>query len=175
MDNTFLNLVKDNVIYSLERDRRSGYPIFDIAKVIKIGDTRPIPNRETRGYSQLVNLTISDSAGNLTIDLPADNNEGICNGIYYTLDINKILTEVGVLKDNALNIINNIDKYESTVKECENIQKFIQEKFVPIQDNKPTDDLEDFKKSVEVKMDTQNKMIASIYEALGLGKDKEPE
>nr|DAR82499.1 MAG TPA: hypothetical protein [Caudoviricetes sp.] len=40
-DLIFSKLQKGDTIYTLERDRRSGYPIFDTAKVLKVGESKP--------------------------------------------------------------------------------------------------------------------------------------
>lgn len=37
----FSKLQKGDTLYTLERDRRSGYPIFDTAKVLKVGESKP--------------------------------------------------------------------------------------------------------------------------------------
>ena len=40
-DLIFSKLQKGDTIYTLERDRRSGYPIFDKAQVLKVGESKP--------------------------------------------------------------------------------------------------------------------------------------
>lgn len=37
----FQKLQKGEVIFTLEKDRRSGYPIFDTAKIVKVGESKP--------------------------------------------------------------------------------------------------------------------------------------
>lgn len=38
----FQKLQKGEVIFTLEKDRRSGYPIFDTAKIVKVGESKPM-------------------------------------------------------------------------------------------------------------------------------------
>lgn len=40
-DLIFSKLQKGDTIYTLERDRRSGYPIFDTAKVLRLVKVNP--------------------------------------------------------------------------------------------------------------------------------------
>ena len=45
-DLIFSKLQKGDTIYTLERDRRSGYPIFDKAQVLKVGESKPLAQME---------------------------------------------------------------------------------------------------------------------------------
>lgn len=38
----FQKVQKGDMIFTLEKDRRSGYPIFDQARVLKVGESKPI-------------------------------------------------------------------------------------------------------------------------------------
>lgn len=53
--------------------------------------------------------------------LPTNVNEGIYNGTYYTTNLDNIINEVSMQKQNALNILNNKAKFEAVVSECDNI------------------------------------------------------
>lgn len=37
----FQKVQKGDMIFTLEKDRRSGYPIFDQARVLKVGESKP--------------------------------------------------------------------------------------------------------------------------------------
>ena len=42
----FQKVQKGDMIFTLEKDRRSGYPIFDQARVLKVGESKPyMPRR----------------------------------------------------------------------------------------------------------------------------------
>lgn len=36
----FQKVQKGEVIFTLEKDRRSGYPIFDTARIVKVGESK---------------------------------------------------------------------------------------------------------------------------------------
>lgn len=38
----FQKVQKGDMIFTLEKDRRSGYPIFDQARVLKVGESKPM-------------------------------------------------------------------------------------------------------------------------------------
>ena len=61
------------------------------------------------------------SISQITVYLPTNVNEGIYNGTYYTTNIDNIINEVSMQKQNALNILNNKAKFEAVVSECDNI------------------------------------------------------
>lgn len=54
-----------------------------------------------------------------------DGDEGIYNNVYYTLVGINIVNEVSLQRSQALNIINNVGKYENIVKECDNILYYV--------------------------------------------------
>ena len=103
----FQKLQKGEVIFTLEKDRRSGYPIFDTAKIVKVGESKPMASGTKDGFVNSIELVIQDSVSQLTIYLPSQSDEGIYNGVYYTTDIVNIINEVTIQKQNALNILNN--------------------------------------------------------------------
>lgn len=117
----FQKLQKGEVIFTLEKDRRSGYPIFDTAKIVKVGESKPMTSGTKDGFVNSVELVIQDSVSQLTIYLPSQSDEGIYNGVYYTTDVVNIINEVTMQKHNALNILNNRSKFEAIVSECNNI------------------------------------------------------
>lgn len=99
----FQKLQKGEVIFTLEKDRRSGYPIFDTAKIVKTGESKPMASGTKDGFVNSIELVIQDSVSQLTIYLPSQSDEGIYNGVYYTTDIVNIINEVTMQKQNALN------------------------------------------------------------------------
>lgn len=116
----FQKLQKGEVIFTLEKDRRSGYPIFDTARIVKVGESKPMASGAKDGFVNSVELVIQDSVSQLTIYLPSQSDEGIYNGVYYTTDVVNIINEVTMQKQNALNILNNRPKFEAIVSECDN-------------------------------------------------------
>lgn len=117
----FQKVQKGEMIFTLEKDRRSGYPIFDTARIVKVGESKPMASGAKDGFVNSVELVIQDSVSQLTIYLPSQSDEGIYNGVYYTTDIVNIINEVTMQKQNALNILNNRPKFEAIVSECDNI------------------------------------------------------
>lgn len=118
-------------MYTLERDRRSMYPIFDKATVIRVGEIKPMSSGNDGNFVSSIEVVIQDSVSSLTIFLPVQTTEGIHNGVYYTTDLKNIVNEVNVQRTNALNVLNNRDKYETIVTECDNIFKTIEGMIAP--------------------------------------------
>lgn len=114
----FKSLQRGDSVFTLER---SMYPIFDRAKVVKVGESKPRANENGDGFSNLIEIVLQDSIGTVTVYLPSDGNEGIYNNVYYTLIGSNIINEVSLQRSQALGIINNEGKYENIVKECDNI------------------------------------------------------
>lgn len=103
----FQKVQKGEMIFTLEKDRRSGYPIFDTARIVKVGESKPMASGAKDGFVNSVELVIQDSVSQLTVYLPSQSDEGIYNGVYYTTDVVNIINEVTMQKHNALNILNN--------------------------------------------------------------------
>lgn len=122
----FQKVQKGEVIFTLEKDRRSGYPIFDTARIVKVGESKPMASGAKDGFVNSVELVIQDSVSQLTVYLPSQSDEGIYNGVYYTTDVVNIINEVTMQKQKALNILNNRPKFEAIVSECDNILNSIQ-------------------------------------------------
>lgn len=87
----FQKVQKGEMIFTLEKDRRSGYPIFDTARIVKVGESKPMASGAKDGFVNSVELVIQDSVSQLTIYLPSQSDEGIYNGVYYTTDVANIL------------------------------------------------------------------------------------
>lgn len=102
----FQKVQKGDMIFTLEKDRRSGYPIFDQARVLKVGESKPMASNGKEGFVNSIELVIQDSISQITIYLPTNVNEGIYNGTYYTANLDNIINEVSMQKQNALNILN---------------------------------------------------------------------
>lgn len=54
----FQKLQKGEVIFTLEKDRRSGYPIFDTAKIVKVGESKPMASGTKDGFVNSIELVI---------------------------------------------------------------------------------------------------------------------
>lgn len=98
----FQKVQKGEMIFTLEKDRRSGYPIFDTARIVKVGESKPMASGAKDGFVNSVELVIQDSVSQLTVYLPSQSDEGIYNGVYYTTDVVNIINEVTMQKHNAL-------------------------------------------------------------------------
>lgn len=178
----FKSLQRGDSVFTLERDRRSMYPIFDRAKVVKVGESKPRANENGDGFSNLIEIVLQDSIGTVTVYLPSDGNEGIYNNVYYTLIGSNIINEVSLQRSQALgiiSIINNVGKYENIVKECDNILAMFENK-------EPTngsqfnangsqfnEEFASFRKDVVSVLQSQQQAINLMMDSLGLNKPKE--
>lgn len=168
----FQKVQKGETIFTLEKDRRSGYPIFDTARVVKVGESKPMASGAKDGFVNSVELIIQDSVSQLTIYLPSQSDEGIYNGVYYTTDVvNIIINEVTMQKHNALNILNNRSKFESIVSECDNILNSINQS--PSAPRKPAPEFEEFRQYMDQRISTQETLLQRIAQELGLDKPKQ--
>lgn len=167
----FQKLQKGEVIFTLEKDRRSGYPIFDTAKIVKVGESKPMASGTKDGFVNSIELVIQDSVSQLTIYLPSQSDEGIYNGVYYTTDIVNIINEVTMQKQNALNILNNRPKFEAVVSECDNILGLINNRSESPRN--PAPDFEEFKLSMNERLTNQETLLLRIAQELGLDKPKQ--
>lgn len=167
----FQKLQKGDVIFSLERDRRSGYPIFDQAKVLRIGESKPRAIQGKDNFIASTEIQLQDSVSSLTVYLPSNEMEGIYNGIYYTTNLGNIVNELQLQRQQALTILNNRDKYEAVVKECESILERIGNS-KPSQPQAASQEFEEFKSIVSKRMDDQESLLIKIAKELGLGENK---
>lgn len=173
----FKSLQRGDLVFTLERDRRSMYPIFDRAKVVKVGESKPRANENGDGFSNLIEIVLQDSIGTVTVYLPSDGNEGIYNNVYYTLIGSNIVNEVSLQRSQALGIINNVGKYENIIKECDNILAMFENKeptngsqFNGSQFN---EEFASFRKDVVSVLQSQQQAINLMMDSLGLNKPKE--
>lgn len=172
----FQKVQKGEMIFTLEKDRRSGYPIFDIARIVKVGESKPMASGAKDGFVNSVELVIQDSVSQLTIYLPSQSDEGIYNGVYYTTDVANIINEVTMQKQNALNILNNRPKFEAIVSECDNIlnsnilNSINQSPSAP---SKPAPGFEEFRQYMDQRISTQETLLQRIAQELGLDKPKQ--
>lgn len=167
----FQKVQKGEMIFTLEKDRRSGYPIFDTARIVKVGESKPMASGAKDGFVNSVELVIQDSVSQLTIYLPSQSDEGIYNGVYYTTDVVNIINEVTMQKHNALNILNNRPKFEAIVSECDNILNSINQS--PSAPSKPAPGFEEFRQYMDQRISTQETLLQRIAQELGLDKPKQ--
>lgn len=167
----FQKVQKGEMIFTLEKDRRSGYPIFDTARIVKVGESKPMASGAKDGFVNSVELVIQDSVSQLTVYLPSQSDEGIYNGVYYTTDVVNIINEVTMQKHNALNILNNRPKFEAIVSECDNILGLINN--LSESPRNPAPDFEEFKLSMNERLTNQETLLLRIAQELGLDKPKQ--
>lgn len=172
----FQKVQKGEMIFTLKKDRRSGYPIFDTARIVKVGESKPMASGAKDGFVNSVELVIQDSVSQLTIYLPSQSDEGIYNGVYYTTDVVNIINEVTMQKHHALNILNNRPKFEAIVSECDNILNSInQSPSAPSKPapSKPAPGFEEFRQYMDQRISTQETLLQRIAQELGLDKPKQ--
>ena len=112
----------------------------------------------------------------VTIYLPTDAAEGIYNNVYYTTDLRNIVNEVNIQRTTAVNILNNREKYEAIVTECDNIFHTIEGMLTPQQQPSQAykqEEFEAFKIEVAEKVSMQQDILMKIASELGLNKNKD--
>lgn len=91
-----------------------------------------------------------------------------------TTDLRNIVNEVNIQRTNAVNILNNRDKYEAIVTECDNIFHTIEGMLTPQQQPAPAykqEEFEAFKTEVAEKLSMQQDILMKIASELGLNKN----
>lgn len=147
------------------------YLVYHTAKIVKVGESKPMASGTKDGFVNSVELVIQDSVSQLTIYLPSQSDEGIYNGVYYTTDIVNIINEVTMQKQNALNILNNRPKFEAVVSECDNILNSInQSQSAP---SRPAPEFDEFRQYIDQRITTQETLLQRIAQELGLDKPKQ--
>lgn len=74
-------------------------------------------------------------------------------------------------KHNALNILNNLPKFEAIVSECDNILNSINQS--PSAPRKPAPEFEEFRQYMDQRISTQETLLQRIAQELGLDKPKQ--
>lgn len=93
-----------------------------------------------------------------------------------TTDLRNIVNEVNIQRTNAVNILNNRDKYEAIVTECDNIFHTIDGMLTPQQQPAQAykqEEFEAFKTEVAEKLSMQQDILMKIASELGLNKNKD--
>lgn len=140
------------------------------------GESKPRATGPDGSFAANTEIVIQDSVSSLTIYLPTDAAEGIHNNIYYTTDLRNIVNEVNIQRTTAVNILNNREKYEAVVTECDNIFHTIEGMLTPQQQPAPAykqEEFEAFKTEVAEKLSMQQDILMKIASELGLNKNKD--
>lgn len=138
--------------------------------------TQESPHTPDGSFAANTEISIQDSVSAVTIYLPTDGVEGIHNNVYYTTDLRNIVNEVNIQRTNAVNILNNRDKYEAIVTECDNIFHTIDGMLTPQQQPAQAykqEEFEAFKTEVAEKLSMQQDILMKIASELGLNKNKD--
>lgn len=114
----------------------------------------------------MVELQVIDSVSSLDIILPADKSEGIYNDIYYTTDINNIINELQLQRNQAQKILDNQENYKAIIKECDSILETLSQS-AP---EKPKD-INDILGLILKKLETQDSDIQEIFKAVGIQRE----
>lgn len=161
----FSEVRQGDSILTLEQDRRSQFPIFDIAKVQKISQPsyRRLPGNDN--MVQVVIMTLSDSTGTFEAVVPLDAEDTIFDKIYLTPNPSLIQQEIFVQKSRARSILENVDRYKAIDAECDKILAALnpnqsrQQSVAPDLNNQIIADL-----TQQVQL--QGKMLEKIYSSL---------
>lgn len=151
----------DNLL-TLEQDRRSQFPIFDIAKVQKISNPGYQRMGNDNGMVQVVTMTITDSTGTFNVVVPLDGEDTIFDKIYITPNPQLIRQEIWVQKSRAQQILSNIDRYKAIDTECDKILARLE----PNQPQQAKEFTSQVTSELTQKVEAQGKMIEKIYNAL---------
>lgn len=88
------------------------------------------------------------------------------NGTYYTTNLDNIINEVSMQKQNALNILNNKAKFEAVVSECDNILGLINNRSESPRN--PAPDFEEFKLSMDERLTNQETLFIKDCSRIGI-------
>lgn len=169
----FSEVRQGDALLTLEQDRRSQFPIFDIATVQKISNPGYQRMGNDGGMVQVVTMTITDSTGTFNVVVPLDGEDTIYDKIYITPNSQLIRQEIWVQKSRAQQILSNIDRYKAIDTECDKI-------LARLEPNQPNQNVKELSNSITAdlaqKVEAQGKMLERIYNSLFLNQteSKEP-
>lgn len=158
----FSEVRQGDTLLTLEQDRRSQFPIFDIAIVQKISNPGYQRVGNEGNMVQVVTMTISDSTGTFQVVVPLDGEDTIYDKIYITPNPHLIRQEIWVQKSRAQQILSNIDRYKAIDTECDNILARLEPNKPPVTTELPNSITLDLAQKVEA----QGKMLERIYNSL---------
>lgn len=125
---------------------------------------------DTKADIQKVESTVQEAKAGIYKDI-SDAAEGIYNNVYYTIDLRNIVNEVNIQRTTAVNILNNREKYEAIVTECDNIFHTIEGMLTPQQQPSQAykqEEFEAFKIEVAEKLSMQQDILMKMASELGL-------
>lgn len=161
----FTELRTGDVLFILEQDRRTQYPIFDTGKIIKISE--PKYDKDPSGeYSQVIAMTIQDSVGTSVIAVPLAGVDAIYDKVYYTPNPDLILQEMQTQRARAQNVIDNVPRYEAIAAECDKISARINKLIGRPDSEKGVEAAthEGLSKEVDQRLSNLEAMVGNIYE-----------
>ena len=68
----FADIRQGDTLLTLEQDRRSQFPIFDTAKVQRVGQSSYQRTGTSQSVIQVVQLTLADSTGTFDVTVPLE-------------------------------------------------------------------------------------------------------
>ena len=148
----------------------------ELGNYYSYGESKPRATGPDGSFTANTEISIQDSVSAVTIYLPTDAAEGIYNNVYYTTDLRNIVNEVNIQRTTAVNILNNREKYEAIVTECDNIYHTIEGMLTPQQQPAQAykqEEFEAFKSEVAEKLSMQQDILMKTASELGLNKNKD--
>lgn len=94
-------------------------PYFSIAQIMHVGSPRFAQLNDQ--FVQVIDMTILDSGQQIKISLPADQDGGIFEGVYYTPNVSNIVHELKGRKQVSEAAIASVEKHKAVIEECNNI------------------------------------------------------
>lgn len=162
----FSEVRQGDTLLTLEQDRRSQFPIFDIATVQKISEAGYQRVGTDGTMLQVVTMTITDSMGTFNVVVPLDREDTIFDKIYITPNPQLIRQEIWVQKSRAQQILSNIDRYKAIDTECDKILARLEPQQphhgMAAANNPPNTIVSELAQQVEI----QGVMLKQIYDSL---------
>lgn len=162
----FSEVRQGDVLLTLEQDRRSQFPIFDIATVQKISNPGYQRMGNESSMVQVVTMTITDSTGTFPVIVPLDGEDTVYDKIYITPNPQLIRQEIWVQKSRAQQVLSNIDRYKAIDTECDKILARLDPNQQPNTINSGRELPNSITADLAQKVDLQGKMLEKIYKSL---------
>lgn len=171
----FKNLKPGDIILSLEMNRRMLCPVFEVCRVLRIGEEYTGRVNDDK-FSRLLKLELLDSnRSNFEISVEPDHDGSIYDKVYYTTSPESVYNEVLIQKQKAEAILQNHKKYEACIEECNSI-------LAKLSPEEPSNKQDKYVKSADVKsliqeevkniLDPISKKIDSLYNSLMSNENK---
>ena len=169
MAKNFKDVQPGDLVLSLEMNRRTLLPLMEVCRVMRIG--KEFTDKVGSGYGRLIKVELADSTQEtFEVVLESETNTSIYDKVVYSTSPEVIYQEVGIQKQKAKAVIENLSKYKLCIEECDKIQLKLappEEVQKPQGSSLTNQDIQDMiKREIEASLTPMTDMVTKMYNSL---------